>query len=137
MRRIGCFSVATFTSIIMFISARISFRFKNEFIGNVDGADASLVILQGFLLIKYIACTVVLMPGKVNLNQLALGFLTADLLAAIAGIFYGAFLVLPIPIITVQIIVIGGYRLFEHRQMISINIDELSQMKKGLLTEGM
>lgn len=134
MKKIVCFSVATFTSVLMFISAALSFRLSRELAATADVTGIGFIILQVFLLTKYIVGTVILMPNKVSLNQLALGFLTADLTAVALGVFYGSFLV--IPAVLVQIIIIGGYRHFENMQMITIHIEKLSQTGKGLLTEG-
>jgi hypothetical protein len=137
MKKISCFLIVAITSIAMFVSLGLSQKFRFELLGASDRPVIDFVILQVLLLIKYVAAIIVLTPAKVNINQLALGFLAADLLVGVLSIPQASFLILPVPVIIIQVMLLLMYRGINRQYLITLNTYKMPQITKRLATEGL
>jgi len=137
MKKINNFSMTILTSVIMLVSIGLSQKFKFELFGVSDQTTIAFITLQILLLIKYVAAIIILTPAKVNINQLALGFLVADLFVVVLSIPQASFLILPIPIIIIQVLLLLTYKCINGHYLITLNTYRMPQLTKRLATEGL
>jgi hypothetical protein len=137
MKKIACFSIVALTSVAMFVSVGLCLKFRFELLGTSEGAKTGFIILQVLLLIKYLAAIIILTPAKVSINQLALGFLAADLLVGILSIPQASFLILPVPIVITQVMLLLIYKGITGHYLITPNTYRIPQITKKLATEGL
>jgi hypothetical protein len=137
MKKISCFSMTAILSMAMLVSAGLSQKFRFELLGGSDHTTAFFITLQILLLIKYVAAITILTPAKININQLALGFLIADLLVGVLSIPQASFLVLPVPIIITQVLLLLIYKGINGHYLITLNTYRIPQLTKRLATEGL
>lgn len=137
MKKISCFSMTALLSVAILVSAAVSHKFRFELLGGSDQTTVAFITLQILLLIKYVAALVVLTPAKVSINQLALGFLAADLFVGILSIPQASFLILPIPIIAIQFMLLLMYKGINGHYLITLNTYKIPQLTKRLATEGL
>ncbi|OKS86017.1 hypothetical protein [Mucilaginibacter polytrichastri] len=133
MKKISCFSILAFISIIVIVSAGLSF---NYLLLNVpDLSETGFVMLQVLVAVKYAAGIIILMPVKVN--QLALGFLMADLFTGILSTFLPSLLTITVPIIITQITLLVIYKGPAGSYLLNLNTYKIPQFKNELLTGGL
>src|ERR1700761_2214946 len=135
MKKIKCFLVAALTSIIMFVSASLILKLSYENAEASNTIEPGLIVLQILLLVKYAAVLAMLLPAKVSINQLALGFLSADLAAGIISINLGSFAVLPVQIIALQGLMLVMYEGAGNYRIVTTATYKIPYLKKRLITE--
>jgi hypothetical protein len=114
IKETGCFLVAFIATVIIAIVSYICSPFTGNRVGFIG--QTGFVLLQVVLIIKYAVVLLLIMPDRFVFRQVIFGFLTADIVVAVATITNKSPLSFSACIITVQIVFMCFYWFFDKKK---------------------